>query len=40
MLDDLFDLLDLDGRDPRPGIWRTLRPSGAVSMTNYSEDVA
>ena len=34
----LFQLLD--GRDPRSGIWRTLRPSGAVSMANYSEDVA
>lgn len=34
----LFQLLD--GRDPRPDIWRTLRPSGAVTMTGYSEDVA
>lgn len=34
----LFQILD--GRDPRPGVWRNLRPSGAVSMTGYCEDVA
>lgn len=30
----------LDGRDPRPGIWKTLRPSGAVTMTSHSEEAA
>jgi RNA ligase len=30
----------LDGRDPEPKIWRTLRPSGAVTMTSSGEDVA
>lgn len=34
----LFNLLD--GRDPRPSIWRTLRPSGAVTMTGYTEESA
>jgi RNA ligase len=34
----LFNLLD--GRDPRPSIWKTLRPSGAVTMTGYTEDAA
>lgn len=33
----LFHLLD--GRDPRPAIWKTLRPSGAVTMT-ATEDAA
>lgn len=34
----LFNILD--GRDPRTAIWRTLRPSGAASMTGHSEDAA
>jgi RNA ligase len=34
----LFNLLD--DRDPSEKIWRTLRPSGERSMTNYSEDTA
>lgn len=34
----LFNLLD--GRDPRPGIWKTLRPSGAMTMTSTTEDAA
>lgn len=34
----LFNLLD--GRDPRPSIWKTLRPSGAVTMTGYTEEAA
>jgi RNA ligase len=34
----LFNLLD--GKDPRPGIWRTLRPSGAVTMTGGSNEDA
>lgn len=31
----LFNLLD--GKDPRPGIWKTLRPSGAVTMSSTEE---
>lgn len=35
----LFNILD--GRDPRPVIWKTLRPSGAVTMTGgTNEDAA
>lgn len=34
----LFNLLD--GKDPRPSIWKTLRPSGAVTMTGYVEEAA
>jgi RNA ligase len=34
----LFHLLD--GRDPHPAIWKTLRPSGAVTMCGYSEEAA
>lgn len=34
----LFHLLD--GRDPHPAIWKTLRPSGAVTMSGYSEEAA
>lgn len=34
----LFNLLD--GRDPSPGIWKTLRPSGAVKMSGGGEDAA
>lgn len=34
----LFNLLD--GRDPSAAIWKTLRPSGAVTMTSQTEDAA
>lgn len=34
----LFNLLD--GRDPGPGIWRTLKPSGERTLVAYSEDTA
>lgn len=34
----LFNLLD--ERDPRPGIWRTLKPSGERTLVAYSEDTA
>lgn len=34
----LFNLLD--GRDPRPAIWKTLRPSGDVRPISFSEDAA
>ncbi len=34
----LFNLLD--GRDPAPGIWRTLKPSGERALVAYSEDTA
>lgn len=34
----MFNLLD--GQDPRARIWRTLRPSGAVTLTSYTEDAA
>ncbi|MEU4224371.1 RNA ligase [Nonomuraea sp. NPDC026600] len=34
----LFNLLD--GRDPRPAIWKTLRPASDMRPVNYSEDVA
>jgi RNA ligase len=34
----LFNLLD--GRDPAPGIWRTLKPSGERTLVGYSEDTA
>jgi RNA ligase len=34
----LFHLLD--DRNPWPGIWRTLRPSGAVTMSGYTEEAA
>jgi RNA ligase len=34
----LFNLLD--GRDPRPAIWKTLRPSGDNRPVHISEDVA
>jgi RNA ligase len=34
----LFNLLD--GRDPRPAIWKTLRPAGDVRPVTFSEDSA
>lgn len=34
----LFNLLD--GRDPRPAIWKTLRPSGDMRPVTFSEDAA
>ena len=34
----LFNLLD--ERDPGPSIWKTLRPSGAVTLTAQTEDAA
>ena len=34
----LFNLLD--GKDPRPSIWKTLRPAGDQRPVNYSEDTA
>jgi RNA ligase len=34
----LFNLLD--GRDPRPAIWKTLRPSGDMRPVNFSEGAA
>ncbi|MGP4092991.1 RNA ligase [Nonomuraea sp. KM90] len=34
----LFNLLD--GRDPRPGIWKTLRPAGDLRPVTSSEDSA
>lgn len=34
----LFNILD--GRDPGPGIWKTLRPSGAVTMTGGTNEAA
>lgn len=34
----LFNLLD--GRDPRPGIWKTIRPHGDSRPFAYSEDTA
>jgi len=34
----LFNLLD--ERDPRPAIWKTLRPSGDVRPVTFSEDAA
>ncbi|MEU4578985.1 RNA ligase [Nonomuraea sp. NPDC023979] len=34
----LFNLLD--GRDPRPAIWKTLRPSGDLRPITFSEDAA
>lgn len=34
----LFNLLD--GRDPRPAIWKTLRPSGDMRPISVSEDTA
>ncbi|WP_433520071.1 RNA ligase (plasmid) [Nonomuraea sp. CA-143628] len=34
----LFNLLD--GRDPRPSIWKTLRPSGDLRPISFSEDAA
>ncbi|SET52023.1 RNA ligase [Nonomuraea wenchangensis] len=34
----LFNLLD--GKDPRPAIWRTLRPSGDMRPVTFSEDAA
>jgi len=30
----------LDGKDPAPAIWQTLRPSGARSLVAHGEDVA
>lgn len=30
----------LDGKDPKPKIWASIKPSGARSMVNHSEDVA
>lgn len=30
----------LDSRDPQPAIWKTLRPSGANTMTSWTEDAA
>ncbi|GAB3436959.1 RNA ligase [Flindersiella endophytica] len=30
----------LDGKDPMPKIWASIKPSGARSMVNHSEDVA
>ncbi|MEV0616123.1 hypothetical protein AB0I81_22610 [Nonomuraea sp. NPDC050404] len=34
----LFNLLD--GRDPRPAIWKTLRPAGDMRPVNLSEDAS
>lgn len=34
----LFNLLD--GRDPRPAIWKTLRPSGDMRPVQFSEEAA